>query len=216
MPLLDEDIEVARRIFDTNVWGTLAVTQAFAPFLIKARGTLVNVTSISGYLNIPWMGMYSHIFASLVTKISVNLSTYEVLTVKYATGSYAASKRSMEIMSDTLRLELSPFHVNVISVVTGAVQTNGLTYFDDFKLPPDSLYKSIEDTIFFRAHGGGSPKRLNVGEYAEKVVTTIVKGSSRKTWPGPVAGFIWFASSFLPAWVMVCFDLVFYFLCCCV
>lgn len=56
MPLLDEDIDVAKRIFDINVWGTLAVTQAFAPFLIKAKGTLVNITSISGYLNIPWMG----------------------------------------------------------------------------------------------------------------------------------------------------------------
>jgi 1-acylglycerone phosphate reductase len=111
----------------------------------------------------------------------------------------------MEIMSDTLRLELSPFNVNVISVVTGAVQTNGLTYFDDFKLPSDSLYKSIEDTIFFRAHGGGSPKRLNVAEYAEKVVTTIIKGSSYKTWPGPVAGFIKLASSYFPAWLMVCF-----------
>jgi hypothetical protein len=65
----------------------------------------------------------------------------------------------MEIMSDTLRLELSPFKVNALSVVTGAVQTNGLTYFEDFELPPDSLYKSIEDTIFARAHPRGSPKR---------------------------------------------------------
>jgi NAD(P)-dependent dehydrogenase (short-subunit alcohol dehydrogenase family) len=56
MPLLDENIENAKRIFDTNVWGTLAVTQSFAPFLIKAKGTLVNITSISGYLNMSWMG----------------------------------------------------------------------------------------------------------------------------------------------------------------
>lgn len=115
----------------------------------------------------------------------------------------------MEIMSDTLRLELSPFHINVISIVTGAVQTNGLTYFDDFELPADSWYKEIEDTIFFRAHGGGSPKRLDVGEYAEKVVRVIVQGKKSKSWPGPVAGFIWFASSFLPSWVMVCFFLFF-------
>ncbi|TVY19437.1 Short-chain dehydrogenase cctT [Lachnellula arida] len=172
MPLLDENIETAKRIFDTNVWGTLAVTQAFAPLLIKANGTLVNITSISGYLNMPWM------------------------------GSYAAAKRSMEIMSDTLRLELSPFKVNVLSVVTGAVQTKGLTYFDDFKLPPDSLYKSIEETIFARAHGGGSPKRMDVAEYANRVVSTIIKGSSNKTWPGPVAGFIKFASGYFPTWLM--------------
>lgn len=58
MPLMDENIETAKSIFDTNVWGTLAVTQAFAPFLIKSKGTLVNITSISGYLNMPWMGRY--------------------------------------------------------------------------------------------------------------------------------------------------------------
>jgi 1-acylglycerone phosphate reductase len=191
MPLLDENIETAKLIFDTNVWGTLAVTQAFATFLIKANGTLVNITSISGYLNVPWMGRPFHPvdrISSILTRI---------------TGSYAAAKRSMEIMSDTLRLELSPFKVNVLSVVTGAVQTNGLTYFDDFKLPPDSLYKSIEDTIFARAHGGGSPKRMDVAEYANKVVSTIIKGSSSKTWPGPVPGFIKFASTYFPTWLMV-------------
>lgn len=112
----------------------------------------------------------------------------------------------MEIMSDTLRLELSPFKVKVLSVVTGSVQTNGLTYFDDFKLPPDSVYKSIEDTIFARAHGAGSPKRLDVAEYASKVVSTIIKESSNKTWPGPVAGFIKFTSSYFPAWLLVCCD----------
>lgn len=56
MPLLDEDIEVAKGVFDINVWGTLRVTKAFVPMLRRARGTIVNVTSISGYLNIPWMG----------------------------------------------------------------------------------------------------------------------------------------------------------------
>lgn len=124
-------------------------------------------------------------------------------------GSYASSKRSMEIMNDTLRLELSPFKVKVLSVVTGAVQTNGLTYFDDFKLPSDSLYKSIEYTIFARAHGNGSPKQTNVTEYANKVVSTIIKGSSSKIWPGPVAGFVKFASSFFPTWLMVRYNQIY-------
>ena len=107
-------------------------------------------------------------------------------------------------MTETLRLELAPYNVRVLSVVTGAVQTNGLTYFDDFKLPSDSLYKSIEKTISARAHGSGSPKRMDVAEYADKVVSAIINGSSGKVWPGPVAGFIRFASTFFPSWLMVC------------
>lgn len=43
-----------------------------------------------------------------------------------------------------LRLELAPFGVDVLEVVTGGVKTMGQTYFDDFKLPSKSLYKSIE------------------------------------------------------------------------
>lgn len=55
-PLLDASIDESKRIFDTNLWGSLAVTQAFAPLVIKAKGTIVNITSISGHLNLPWMG----------------------------------------------------------------------------------------------------------------------------------------------------------------
>lgn len=56
MPLLDQDLEQGKAIFDTNVWGQLAVTQAFAPLLIKAKGTVVFITSLGGYLNVPYQG----------------------------------------------------------------------------------------------------------------------------------------------------------------
>lgn len=56
MPLLDEDIEVAKSIHETNVWGPLAVTQAFAPLVIKAKGTIVFITSVAGHLNTPYQG----------------------------------------------------------------------------------------------------------------------------------------------------------------
>lgn len=55
MPTLDVDIDEGKRLFDTNFWGALAVTQAFAPFLIAAKGTIVNICSISSHINVPWM-----------------------------------------------------------------------------------------------------------------------------------------------------------------
>jgi hypothetical protein len=42
---------------------------------------------------------------------------------------------SLEIVAETLRLELGPFGVGVLEVVTGGVKTNGQTYFGDFKFP---------------------------------------------------------------------------------
>lgn len=56
MPLLDDDIEAAKKTFDTNVWGPLALTKAFAPLLMKDRGTLVNITSIAGHNAMPYSG----------------------------------------------------------------------------------------------------------------------------------------------------------------
>lgn len=49
MPLLDTDISKAKKMFDVNIWGLLAVTQQFSPLLIASKGTLLNVASIAAY-----------------------------------------------------------------------------------------------------------------------------------------------------------------------
>lgn len=55
-PVLDIDIAAAKKVYETNLWGPLAMIQAFAPLVINAKGTIVSVTSISGYVNVPHMG----------------------------------------------------------------------------------------------------------------------------------------------------------------
>ena len=56
MSLLDLDVEKARAMFDVNVWGVILVTQAFAGFVIKAKGSIVNMGSIAGLIYPPFMG----------------------------------------------------------------------------------------------------------------------------------------------------------------
>lgn len=141
MPILDEDLDAVRNIFEINLMGPMALTHAFAPLLIKAKGIAVYVTSISGYLNIPYMGKSRHLLSA---------HTPRSLT-RSSVGTYAASKRGLEIVAETLRLELAPFGVDVMEVVTGGVKSMGQTYFGDVKLPQGSLYKSIEDTFVSRA-----------------------------------------------------------------
>lgn len=154
MPILDLNLEEAKELFDNNLWATIAVTQAFAPLVIAAKGNIANITSISGHLNVPFM------------------------------GTYAASKAAIELLSDTLRLELAPLSVGVLSVVTGAVQTNGQTYFGDWKLPENSRYKSIEETIKTRAQGGDGVPRMTLEDYSDKVADEIVGGAVGKFWYG--------------------------------
>jgi 1-acylglycerone phosphate reductase len=56
MPILDEDLDTVRALYEVNVFGPLALTKAFAPLVLKAHGSFAFITSISGYVNTPWMG----------------------------------------------------------------------------------------------------------------------------------------------------------------
>jgi 1-acylglycerone phosphate reductase len=86
IPILDADLDLAHKVFDTNLFGRVAVTQALSPFLIAAKGTLVNIGSISGINPTPWSAMYN------------------------------ACCAAVHMWSDTLRLELDPFGVKVVLV----------------------------------------------------------------------------------------------------
>ena len=82
-----------REIFEINVFGQIAVTQAFLPLLRKAPGRIVNISSIGAHLAIPFGGLLN------------------------------ASKSAFGLFSDTLRLELRPFGIRVSAVEPGAIRT---------------------------------------------------------------------------------------------
>lgn len=56
MPLLDTSLDKAKQCYDLNVWGPLAVTQAFAPMVVKSRGVVVNISSVAAKCNFAWSG----------------------------------------------------------------------------------------------------------------------------------------------------------------
>lgn len=56
MPILDEYIEDVKELFEVNLFGPMALVKAFTPLLIKAKGHVTFITSISGYINVPYMG----------------------------------------------------------------------------------------------------------------------------------------------------------------
>lgn len=171
MPLLDDDIEAAKQIYDTNVWGPLAVTKASVPLLIKAGGTVVNITSIAGHNPVPYLGK-----RSLLRLLS------ESIQLIWNPGVYGASKRSQEYLADVLRLELSPLNVKVLSVVTGGVLT-GDQAPREFSLPSESRYKSIEKIVAAGADGS-SHSRMALVTYVNQVVDQIEAKATGKVWLG--------------------------------
>ncbi|KAL9043534.1 MAG: hypothetical protein Q9214_003285 [Letrouitia sp. 1 TL-2023] len=169
VPTLDIDIDKAKEMYEINVWGMIRVTQALSPLVIASRGSIVNISSVTANMHVPWVGIYG------------------------------GSKAAVNVISDTLRLELAPFGVKVVTVITGAISTNVFKSGKDFKLPADSYYANIEDQIAARARGEDGVKRMDPTTYAEKVVTDILAGANGETWRGAYASIIRFMSSYLPS-----------------
>lgn len=76
-----------------NVTGLLLLTRACLPLLRASQGRIVNISSISGLIAMPGVSVY------------------------------AASKHAVEAITDSLRLELSPFGIKVVAVEPGGVKT---------------------------------------------------------------------------------------------
>ncbi|PLB35327.1 SDR family oxidoreductase [Aspergillus candidus] len=171
MPLLDEDPDACRQLFETNVWGALAVTQSFAPLLIRARGTVSFITSITGHFHLPFMGVYN------------------------------ASKASMDLMAETLRLELAPFGVKTVSLITGAVETRALAFFNTWSLPPASRYKPIEPVITARVRGVETFLQTPTTDYADQVADKLINGTSGRVWTGANSTLMWLLVNYVPGWI---------------
>jgi NAD(P)-dependent dehydrogenase (short-subunit alcohol dehydrogenase family) len=94
-PLEHLPVDALREQLEVNVVGALALTQACLPALRRARGRIVNVSSVNGRIVSPF------------------------------SGAYAASKFALEALSDGLRRELARVGagVRVIVIQPGAVET---------------------------------------------------------------------------------------------
>jgi NAD(P)-dependent dehydrogenase (short-subunit alcohol dehydrogenase family) len=86
-------LDELRRQFEVNVFGQVAVTQAFLPLLRAARGRIVNVGSVGAKFALPFVGALN------------------------------SSKAAFELISDSLRMELRPWGIHVVVVAPGAIRT---------------------------------------------------------------------------------------------
>ncbi|MCK9219844.1 MAG: SDR family oxidoreductase [Bacteroidales bacterium] len=56
---IELDLQVIRRLMDTNFWGTVYCTKYALPYLLQSKGSLVGVSSIAGYKGLPGRTGYS-------------------------------------------------------------------------------------------------------------------------------------------------------------
>ena len=115
---MDFDIETAKKMYVIIIWGMVRVTQILAPRVIAAKGTIVNVSSIAPCVNTLRLGRFN--------QGALNFAGLLICQPAIHTGSKAA----VTAISDTLRLELAPFDVKVVTAVTGAVSSQYKWAFD--------------------------------------------------------------------------------------
>ncbi|KKK23423.1 hypothetical protein P175DRAFT_0503003 [Aspergillus ochraceoroseus IBT 24754] len=172
MPAIDTDLEEAKKLFDVNFWGAVAVIQAFSPLVIAAKGSIVNVSSVASLLNVTW-----NIF-------------------------YNSSKAALRIYSETLRLEMAPLGVKVVTVMAGTVATNITANTPKVDLPSDSLYRAASKEINDLATGVWVKDAPSPAEFAKNVVNEVLGGASGMIWKGKMASISWFLTTFMPTWVI--------------
>lgn len=66
-PLVHTSVSEGKALYDVNVWGVLAVTQAFTPLLVQAKGVILkilNIYSIAGVVPLVWQGKSPGSFVS--------------------------------------------------------------------------------------------------------------------------------------------------------
>ncbi|KAF2877768.1 hypothetical protein BDV95DRAFT_480089 [Massariosphaeria phaeospora] len=176
MPLLDVDIDMAKGLFETNVWGVLATTKAFMEQLVRTRGTVVNISSVGGEVHTPWIGIYS------------------------------ASKAATTMLSETLRLEVAPFGVHVQTVMVGVIKTNFHAEGHRLVLPPGSRYQAIKDTITKWAAGEAGLRSISAEAFAAQLVKDILSKKSGRIYRGPSSSAASFCARYLPQFVLVRLD----------
>jgi NAD(P)-dependent dehydrogenase (short-subunit alcohol dehydrogenase family) len=94
-PVEDTPTVEMKAVFNTNLFGAIDVMKAVLPQMRKQKsGTIINVTSIAGYMGLPFRAAYS------------------------------ASKGALELITEATSMEVKNFGINVVNVAPGDFATN--------------------------------------------------------------------------------------------
>ncbi|KAJ7607315.1 NAD(P)-binding protein [Roridomyces roridus] len=162
VPATDLDLDDVKTVYEANVFGPMRMVQEFASLLIaSSEGRIVNIGSMAGIMPVPFGSAYN------------------------------SSKAALHAYSNTLRLEMAPFNVQVTTVVTGGVNTS--IYAKERPIKDSSIYSPIADVVA----GGRIPRSqveamITAETYAKHLVSkTLNRSVSAWMWEGSGAWICW-------------------------
>ena len=164
VPATDLDLEEIQQTYATNLFAVMDINQTFLGLLLQAKGTIVNIGSVAGIM--------PFIFGSV----------------------FNSSKAALHSYSDCLRVELSPWNVHIVTVVTGGVKSNIAR--TDRQLKPGSLWEGYE-TQYQRRLKASQERGQDTAVYAKDVFqgVTTARGwlwNRNEVWAGGGASLVQF------------------------
>lgn len=141
------ELSEVRRMFETNVFGLIAMTQGVLPHMrSQGSGTIINMSSISGRITTPRGGFYQ------------------------------ASKWTVEALSESLYMEVSSFGLRVIVVEPGSYDTDfgprsaRVAAADG---SPDSPYTALRERWLASAGSYIFPRRQPPREVIDGIIDAV-------------------------------------------
>ncbi|MGB5244450.1 MAG: SDR family oxidoreductase [Lutimonas sp.] len=139
----DTPTEGMREVFETNFFGAIEMMKAVLPQMRKQKkGLIINVTSIAGYMGLPFRAIYS------------------------------ASKGALELVTEALRIEVKSFGIHIVNVAPGDFATNiasgRVTTVVDEESAYALTYKRSLDLMNAHVDQGGDP--ILFGKAIEKII----------------------------------------------
>ncbi|MBL3845535.1 short-chain dehydrogenase [Bacillus cereus] len=165
-------VEEYRKQFETNLFGAISITQLVLPYMREQKsGKIINISSISGQVGFPGL------------------------------SPYVSSKHALEGWSESLRLEVKPFGIDVVLVEPGSYNTNIWEVGKQLatnQSDTTSPYKEYMDKI--QKHiNSGSDTFGNPIDVANKIVEIAESKRTNLRYPiGKGVKFMIFAKKILP------------------
>ncbi|MEO9892940.1 SDR family oxidoreductase [Aurantibacter sp.] len=130
--------------FDTNFNGPLHVVKEVMPHMRKqGGGYIINITSIAGYMGLPFRGVYS------------------------------ASKGALSIVTETIRMEAKEFNIKVSSLAPGDFVTNIASGRYHAPIKANSAYKKYAESLeMMNEHVADGQDPILVAKTVLKILNT--------------------------------------------
>jgi NAD(P)-dependent dehydrogenase (short-subunit alcohol dehydrogenase family) len=139
-PLEEIPMEEIKNNFETNFFGPIEVMKAVLPQMrVQKSGLIINITSIAGYMGLPYRSVYS------------------------------ASKGALELITESLRMEVKSFGIDITNVAPGDFATNIAS--GRFHAPVikgsayESVYGNTLKTMDEHVNSGSNPNEMAEAVY---------------------------------------------------